>query len=920
MSAPAVGPLAPERVPFATDLDRHGDRVALVTADGEVSYRDLARRVDAVAARLGPTRRLVLLPAAADVGTVVAYLAALAGGHPVLLAPADKPAAVGALLAAYDPDVVARPDGAGVVLDERRPGSAHDLHPDLALLLSTSGSTGSPKTVRLSVENLRANTEAIAGYLGLTDADRTVTSLPLAYCYGLSVLNTHLLRGGTVALTGASVVDPCFWDLFRRVRATSLAGVPYTFELLDRVGFAAMDLPSLRYVTQAGGRLAPDAVRRYAGLGRERGWDLFVMYGQTEATARMAYLPPSLAAERPSTIGVPVPGGAFRLDPAPELSAGVPTPAGEERGELVYTGPNVMLGYAAGPDDLTLGRTVHELRTGDLARRHPDGLYEVVGRRSRFLKVVGLRVDLGRVERVLADLGLRATATGDDSRLVVAVEGADRDAPVLAALLAGEIGLPRAAVTVVLVPELPRLPNGKPDAAAVLSLAPGGAASSPDLPGTAGGSRPATVRGVLAACLDAPVDGDDTFVGLGGDSLSYVEVSVRLEEVLGTLPAGWHLTPVRELEALALATADAPAPGPLRRWRERWAAPLETSIVVRAVAIVLIVGTHAALFDWKGSAHVLMAVAGYNFARFQLSGDRWPRLRRQLRSLRRVVVPSVAFIAFAHLVTDDYSSANVLLLNALVGPETWTTQWRFWFVEVLVYVLLAVVALLAVPWADRAERRAPFAFPVGLLAVGLLARYDVVGVGVPHPMPVLWLFALGWAVARARTVPRRVLVSAVAALTVPGFFDDPVRDAIILGGVLLLAWVPALPVPRRAHRVVGYVASASLYVYLVHWLVYPPLVAVHPAVAVGASLAAGVGYWALAERAPRRVRSVLTRARDRAPGPAGQPRSRTATSATSSSGRDGSSSDSNRSHSSSTGAACDLPRLSTSRVSPSSSD
>ena len=215
------------------------------------------------------------------------------------------------------------------------------------------------------------------------------------------------------------MVDPAFWDDMRTHRATSLAGVPYTFELLDRVGFADMDLPHLRYLTQAGGRLAPDEVRRWAALGRERGWDLFVMYGQTEATARMAWLPPLLALDAPDTIGIPVPGGSFTVEPLPERPfAGAHDP---EVGELVYHGPNVMLGYAESPADLALGRTVTSLRTGDIGRQRDDGLFEVVGRRSRVAKVFGLRIDLDHVEQLLAARGVVAAAADGGDRLVLAV-------------------------------------------------------------------------------------------------------------------------------------------------------------------------------------------------------------------------------------------------------------------------------------------------------------------------------------------------------------------------------------------------------------------------------------------------------------------------------------------------------------------
>ena len=812
------------RVPFAADLASHGDSPAILTDTLALTYRELAERVDDLAVRLGTERRLVALTAANNLESLVAYLAALAGGHPLILLPEDKPAALESLVAAYDPDVIVRSGNGRTVLEERRPGTRHELHPDLALLLSTSGSTGSPKLVRLSHANLQSNAESISEYLNIGPDDRAATTLPMSYCYGLSVINSHLLRGAGLVLTDLSVVDPCFWELFRNRGATAFAAVPYTFELLERVGFAGMELPSLRYVTQAGGRLAPEMVRQYAGLGRRQGWDLFVMYGQTEATARMAYLPPELAATVPGAIGIPVPGGSLRIDPVPGL----------EHGELVFTGPNVMLGYAETAEDLGKGRSIDELRTGDLARQHPTGVYEVVGRRSRFVKIVGLRVDLGQVERILADLGVQAASAGTDDGLVVAVEG-DHDARLLGKVLSQGLGLPRAALQVHAVEHLPRLATGKLDYQAVLAL------SRPEpvhAPADGAAAGPGSVRRIFEDALEvADIADGDTFVSLGGDSLSYVAASVRLEQALGHLPPGWHVTPVRDLEPR-------PRTAPARK-RRRFFAPLETSIVLRAVGIVLIVSTHVGLFSWQGAAHVLMAVAGYNFARFQLSGERFQRLRRQLNSLARIVVPSMAFIVVAYLITDNYTPANILLLNAIVGPETVTTQWHFWFIEILVYLLLGMTALLAVPWADRAERRFPLLLPLALTGAGLLTRYELVNPGVPHTAPALWLFALGWAIARSRTVAQRCVVSAIAVLTVPGFFENVTRECTLLAGILVLIWLPSIPVPKGLRRLTVVLASASLYAYLVHWLVYPPLAGISPALAVGASLAAGAAYWAL---------------------------------------------------------------------------
>jgi acyl-CoA synthetase (AMP-forming)/AMP-acid ligase II len=828
---------APSAVPFASRLADLGDRPALIADDAVLSYAELAERVAEEGLRLGAARRLVLVAVRNDLASVVSYLGALAAGHVVLLAE-DRDAVVTALTAAYDPDVVVRPGRC----EERRAGSAHDLHPTLALLLSTSGSTGSPRLVRLSVDNLQSNAEAIGDYLHIADSDVAVTTLPLHYCYGLSVLHSHLARGAAVTLTTLSVVDPCFWDLVRRHRVTSFAGVPYTFEMLERVGFDAMELPALRYVTQAGGRMAQDRVRRFAELGRRRGFDLFVMYGQTEATARMAYLPPDRVLEHPESVGVPVPGGSLRIDPLPERP-GV--------GELVYDGPNVMLGYAASPADLRLGRVTGELRTGDLARRTPDGLIEIVGRTSRFAKVYGLRIDLDQVERRLGDEGHRVLCTSADDRLAVAVETRARRgrrslADRVGAAVRRATGLPPSALRVVLVDELPRLGNGKTDPGAVAALA-----AEPE-PG-----EPEDVASTYALVLGREhVRPDDTFVSLGGDSLSYVEMSVRLERQLGHLPEGWHLRPVVELEATT-------------RKRRRRTREVETNAVLRAVAIVGIVGTHGNLFTLPGGAHLLLALVGFNLARFQLTpAPRLVRCRGLLRAAARVAVPAVLWIGAVTLVTGAYPWQTALLVNGLAGPTGWSEpEWHYWFIEALVVIVLAMAALVAVPVLDRAERRWPFWFPVALAVLALSTRFELLvlreGDQIHRAHVVFWLVALGWAAARAERVRHRAVVSLLALVSIPGFFEQTGREAFVLVGVLVLLWVPRLRLPAFIGPALGVLAASSLWVYLTHWQVYPHLEDRYPLAAVAASFAVGIAAWRAAEWTSRRSSMLAARARRR---------------------------------------------------------
>jgi hypothetical protein len=754
------------------------------------------------------------------------------------------------LVDAYDPDVVVGADGR---LVERRPGSRHDLHPDLALLLSTSGSTGSPKLVRLSRDNVRSNAHSIAAALGIWSADRAATTLPMHYCYGLSVINSHLVSGAGLVLSDLSVVDDCFWDLFRRAGATTFAGVPYTFDLLESGSFADLDLPTLRYVTQAGGRLAPERVRAYAELGRQRGWDLYVMYGQTEATARMAYLPPDLVEEFPQAIGVAIPGGSLHLDP-------VDGSAGEDHGELVYRGDNVMMGYARTPADLARGREVTELRTGDLARRLPGGVFVIVGRSSRFAKVFGLRVDLDELEHRLVEAGSagRCVAWGD--RLHVFVTGTARVERVRA-VVAERCGVPPHAVRVARLSQLPLTASGKVDYATLGEQA----QLLERAPATRRGPLSAhQLRDLYAELLGRPdATLDSTFVGLGGDSLSYVELSVRLADALDTLPREWHTMPVRALaaapQALPQHSPAGPSPAPQRR-----GVMIETTVLLRAAAILLIVGTHANLFTIYGGAHLLLGVAGYNFARFQLGVlDRAARLRSGLAALAQIAVPSMIWIAVVAALTGMYQAQTAVFLNGVLGSDSWTMQWQFWFLEALVWTIAGAVLVLACPAIHAVERRHPWGFAVAVLAGALVLRYATVGVEAEllgeYTVPaILWCFALGWAAARAVTVRRRAIIAVVTVAAVAGFFGDHAREGVVAGGLLLLVWLPGMRVPRVAYRAVGALAMASLFIYLTHWQVYPHLEVDHPLLAVLASVAVGLCLERVARPALRSLAARLT--------------------------------------------------------------
>lgn len=792
------------------DLARYGDAPAIVHDGGTLSYAELDLLVRDRAGQLGTTRRLVLVEGGNALAPLVTYLAALSGGHPVLMVPGRTSAGAHweRLVATYDPDVLCTSAG-GWELTEVRPGTRHDLHSDLAVLLGTSGSTGTPKLVRLSRDNLRSNADAIAGYLHLGPHSRAATTLPMHYCYGLSVVNSHLVAGGSLWLTDRSVVDDDFWEAFTRARATTFAGVPYTFELLERSGIDWAAQPGLRQVTQAGGRLAPGKVRELALRGRRHGFDFVVMYGQTEATARMAYLPPQLAAERPHTIGIPIDGGELRL----------------VDGELVYSGPNVMLGYAESAGDLALGRTVTDLRTGDLAIQHDDGLFELVGRRSRLAKLYGTRLDLDQAERLLGERGIAARIVSDDTVLRVFVRDAARADDAVEAIVTAHC-VPAHAVRVRVVEEFPTTASGKPDHAALSRL--------DDPP--AAEEHAADVRAAYEIVFRRRVRDTDTFVGLGGDSLSYVEMVVRLERALGTLPGDWPQRSVADLSSRA------------PRRRRRFTA-IETPLLLRAAAIMLIVGSHVELFDLMGGAHVLLALFGFNLARFALAApSTGERLRAVGRSLRELVVPAALWIGGVALVEGKYDLSTVLLLNNVLGEDQWSDQWQFWFLESALWTTVGLAVLVSLPGVGRLLGRQPFVLATVVLGATLvwreLAADSTAALQYYSVERSAWCIALGWVIHAARTSPQRWLATALVPLTLHGFFpDDHPREWLVIGGVILLVWVSRVVVPRPLDHVLGWIGGASLFVYLTHWVVYPPLERDHSVLAWVASLAVGVVAW-----------------------------------------------------------------------------
>ena len=460
-------------------LGHRGDRPALIApAEGiRWTYAELGAHVEQVAERLHAVvgeRGLVFLAPGPDLQAVVLYLGCLRAGVPLCLvepqaAPLARLARTYGPALVLAPDTLATPEGWAVgpglapgyvaALADRPAG--HILHPDLALLLPTSGSTGSPKLVRLAARMLESNARRITEYLDLGPGERAVQSLPIYYSYGLSVLNSHLVAGASVVLTPHSFMRPEFWRDADEARATSFAGVPYMYETLHRLRFEPGRHPSFRTFTQAGGALRRDLVAHFHDRTTQSGARLVVMYGQTEATARISYVPPDRLREKIGTIGVPIPGGRLRLESLD---------GGDGVMELVYEGENVMLGYAETAADLALGDVQRGvLRTGDLGTVDAEGYFTVVGRLKRFAKLFGRRVSLEDVERELESaFPVRTIATDAGERLGVSVaaDGEVRDDAIVA-YLAKFLAVPPSAIVVRRLAALPLTSTGKKDYKAV---------------------------------------------------------------------------------------------------------------------------------------------------------------------------------------------------------------------------------------------------------------------------------------------------------------------------------------------------------------------------------------------------------------------------------------------------------------------
>ncbi len=458
------------------NFEQFKNNVAIIDEYGtDVSYEELIEFGDKVASVISE-RSLVFVMCTNSIGSVAGYASFVNKGMvSVLLNAHLEKELLDNLVETYKPEYIWVPTEMcteyekynaqnvfseyGYTLLKTTFDAKYELYDELCIMLTTSGSTGSPKFVRQSYKNVESNAKSIVQYLELNSSERPITTLPMNYTYGLSIINSHFMVGATLLVTDKGLMQKEFWKFFKGAEATSFGGVPYTYEMLERLRFFKMGLPSLRYMTQAGGKLTPELHKKFAEYAEQKNVKFIVMYGQCEATARMGYLPAEKSLEKYGSMGIAIPGGKFKLIDVNGNDITEP----HVTGELVYYGSNVTLGYAECGQDLIKGdERFGELCTGDMAQFDEDGYYYIVGRKKRFLKIYGNRVNLDEVDRMIKTKfdNIDVASAGIDDHMYIFVTE-ERYANDVVKFVVEKTGLNPAAFQSIVIDSIPKNDAGK---------------------------------------------------------------------------------------------------------------------------------------------------------------------------------------------------------------------------------------------------------------------------------------------------------------------------------------------------------------------------------------------------------------------------------------------------------------------------
>ena len=440
--------------------------IALINELNEpVTYQQLNNAIESFIERLPDYQILVFLKVQNSYKSIVGYLACLRSKNPFLLIDAKiENSFLTQLIETYAPNYLLEE------LTLKQLNTDQNRFPtDLAMLLSTSGSTGSPKLVRLSHENITSNTQAIVEYLGIGETDCTITTLPMSYSYGLSIINTHLHAGASIVLNDQSLLAQKFWEKVKTHHVVTIAGVPFSYQLLKKLNYTRFDTSSIRYLTQAGGKLDTETLGYFYQACKALGQQFIVIYGQTEASPRISYVPADMAGDKLNSIGIAIPNGRLFLSD----SHGTEITSPFVEGELTYVGANVMLGYAENALDLQKGDQQKSLlATGDIGHFDEDGFFYITGRTKRFIKLYGIRMSLDEIDNWLAKNNIKAVTVGQDDLLTIFHESTSQNmVNETRKKIAKTFKINISCIKVIVIDKVPRINGGKIDYKTLNSLA-----------------------------------------------------------------------------------------------------------------------------------------------------------------------------------------------------------------------------------------------------------------------------------------------------------------------------------------------------------------------------------------------------------------------------------------------------------------
>lgn len=457
---------------IAESINKYYDKLLFISDKNKKYFYSDIKLIEKEFYNFNLKRKVIITIIENEFGGLLGYLHFLyIGAIPMMVSSSNNIEMIKELILKYKPNYIfSKPDiqhklniNLGMEIESYFLSKISDYpikaYDELALLLPTSGSTGSPKYVRISNKNIFSNSSSITKYLKIKSEDIPITTLPPSYTYGLSILHSHIQMGCKIVVNNYSFFEKKFWNLIQDSKTTTFGGVPYHYEILSKLKFTKMNLPHLKVLTQAGGKMSIELIKEFTNFCDINNKDFFVMYGQTEATARMSYFKTNENSEKIGSIGKSIPDGTFELK---DIEGNI-IKENNLSGELCFIGQNVSLGYAYNNNDLKKSDENKKfLNTGDIAIRDNDGFYFIVGRKKRFIKITGRRINLMEIENILMKNNIKCICSGKDDNLEIYLQNKYKDSLIeIKKIIVNLFSIQLNFVKFFRIDEIPRNSNGK---------------------------------------------------------------------------------------------------------------------------------------------------------------------------------------------------------------------------------------------------------------------------------------------------------------------------------------------------------------------------------------------------------------------------------------------------------------------------